>query len=189
MIFLIFRKKFIFNLAAASAAGRMGSSNTSLEPARRAEENAFYRTSLALSKPEISGFQFCIRYTLKAGQLIRPWRCHCVFTITTLCSLNITSRNLAWFWLECRLRRSCSARPWHCCCYSRTPSASTADRPRSNLTAVTAAVSECESDLLRQTDRGPLFTIMISVTLCQFSRSYSQMKMVKPRDRPWRLHI
>jgi len=66
MIFLIFRKKIIFNLAAASAAGRMGSSNTSLEPARRAEENAFYRTSLALSNPEISGFQFCIRYTLKA---------------------------------------------------------------------------------------------------------------------------
>jgi len=45
----------------------MGSSNTSLEPARRAEENAFYRTSLALSEPEISGFQFCIRYTLKAS--------------------------------------------------------------------------------------------------------------------------
>jgi len=66
MIFLIFRKKIIFNLAAASAAGRRGSSNTSLEPARRAEENAFYRTSLALSKPKILGFQFCIRYTLKA---------------------------------------------------------------------------------------------------------------------------
>jgi len=36
-----------------------------LEPARRAEQRAFYRTSLALSKPEISGFKFCIRYTLK----------------------------------------------------------------------------------------------------------------------------
>jgi len=52
-------------MQAASAAGRMRSSNSSLEPARRAEKNAFYRTSLALSKPEISGFQFCIRYTLK----------------------------------------------------------------------------------------------------------------------------
>ena len=66
MIFSNFWKKSIFNVAAALAAGRLGSSNTSLEPARRAEENAFYRTSLALSKPEILGFQFCIRYTLKA---------------------------------------------------------------------------------------------------------------------------
>jgi len=35
-----------------------GSLDISLEPARRAEENAVYRMSLALSKPEISGFQF-----------------------------------------------------------------------------------------------------------------------------------
>jgi len=41
------------------------SCDTSLEPPRRAEENAVYRMSLALSKPEISEFQFCIRYTLK----------------------------------------------------------------------------------------------------------------------------
>jgi len=44
-----------------------GSINTSLETARRAEENAVYRMSLALSKPEILGFQICIRYTLKAS--------------------------------------------------------------------------------------------------------------------------
>ena len=56
----------MFNMQVASDAGRRGSSNTSLEPAHRAEENAFYRTSLALSNTEISGFQFCIRYTLKA---------------------------------------------------------------------------------------------------------------------------
>jgi len=37
------------------------------------------------------------------------------------------------------------------------------------------------TDLLRQIGPGPLFTIMILVTLCHFSRSYSQMKMVKPR--------
>ena len=43
-----------------------GSCDTPLEPARRAEENAVNRMRLALSKPEISGFQFCIRYTLKA---------------------------------------------------------------------------------------------------------------------------
>ena len=29
----------------------------------------------------------------------------------------------------------------------------------------------------------------VLVTLCHFSRSYRQMKMVKPRDRLWRLHI
>jgi len=39
--------------ASSLGAGRRGSSNTSLEPARRAEENAFYRMSLALSKREI----------------------------------------------------------------------------------------------------------------------------------------
>ena len=64
--FLNFGKNSTFNMQAASAVGHRGSSNTSLEPARRAENNAFYRTSLALSKPEISGFQFCIRYTLNA---------------------------------------------------------------------------------------------------------------------------
>jgi len=48
------------------------SSNTSLEPPRRAEENAVNRTSLPLSKPDISGFQFCIRYTLKPSIYITP---------------------------------------------------------------------------------------------------------------------
>jgi len=45
-----------------------------------------------------------------------------------------------------------------------------------------------DPDLLRQTCQGPLFTIMIPVTLCHFSGSYSQMVTVKPRDRLWWLH-
>jgi len=54
----------------------------------------------------------------------KPWkpslikRRHCIVTIAMLRSLNITSRNLAWFQLEYRLLRSRSARPWPCCCYS-----------------------------------------------------------------------
>ena len=54
-----------------------------MEPARRAEENAFYRTSLAFSKPEISGFQFCISIYIficvvddrRCLQLLRRQRC------------------------------------------------------------------------------------------------------------------
>jgi len=42
---------------------RGGSSDTSLEPAGRAAQNAIFPTGPALSKPEIYGFQFCISYT------------------------------------------------------------------------------------------------------------------------------
>ena len=47
-----------------------GSSNTSLEPARRAQENAVYMMSLALSIPEISGFQICI-FGLMSGHFVK----------------------------------------------------------------------------------------------------------------------
>ena len=40
---------------------REGLSNTSLEPARRAEHHAIYRTCLSRSKPEISAVEVCIR--------------------------------------------------------------------------------------------------------------------------------
>ena len=65
----------MFNMQHTSAAGRRGSSNTSLEPARRAEESAFYRTSLALSKAEISGFQFCISIHIFKIGVVDDRRC------------------------------------------------------------------------------------------------------------------
>ena len=48
----------------------MWSRDTSLEPPRRAEENAVNRTRLALSRPEISGFQICI-FGLMSGHFVK----------------------------------------------------------------------------------------------------------------------
>jgi len=89
-------------MQAATAAECMGSSNTSLEQTCQAEENAFYRTSLALSKPEISGFQFCIRYTLIDKTSLRSYHSNVGLS-------QCNNRNLAWFRLEYRLHRSRSA--------------------------------------------------------------------------------
>jgi len=60
------------NLACHSSVNNTGrgSSDTSLERARRDEENAVYITSLALSKPEISGFQICI-FGLMSGYFVK----------------------------------------------------------------------------------------------------------------------
>ena len=55
------------------------SCDTSLEPPRRAEENAVYRMSLALSKPEISRFQICLRYTFSAIHFFSRAKLHFVF--------------------------------------------------------------------------------------------------------------
>jgi len=63
----------------------MGSSNTSLEPACRAEENAFYRTSLALSKPEILiFFKFSrkkIHFQYAAHQHLTLYSLYCMIKI------------------------------------------------------------------------------------------------------------